>query len=332
MGLGDYVFWTSIIRDLNTKVNNPNKKFSDKKNFILDKILHSKNSLKKYGYGIIGYQLNNEGQQIKFHLHIPYKGNVLSHSQAKQVFKNNPYVTINEKYPNLIFLIIKSDGYLKRTGNGDRILEMYDHMHVVEQYAKNINLKKYILRGDFHFTKEEKNKVKNYLPKKKFILIEPQNHKSYRASLNFEKFQNIVDKLNERFKNEFEIIQISPSKFADRKSKFLENCILYKDVFTYRETILFGKYAELAIVPHGGLSNGLAAVCTKVHAIYPCLHKPIMTKFDTETAYDISGGNHYYCLNESCPKCIKYNKNFNYDLILNNVISDLSNSSHDNKN
>ena len=129
--------------------------------------------------------------------------------------------------------------------------------------------------------------------------------------------QKIVDTL--KANNDIEVVQISPSKFADKESKFLNNCIVFKDVFTFREAVLFGRHAELAIVPHGGMSIGLASVETKVIAIYPCIHKVPMTTYDSEIAFEISDGNHYLCFDSVCRKCSdlreKFSKN-NFDNII----------------
>ena len=146
-------------------------------------------------------------------------------------------------------------------------------------------------------------------------------------NMTIDKFQLLVDTVNEKFENSIDIIQISPSKFADKESEYLNNCITYKDTFSYRETILFGKYAELAVVPHGGLSIGLAAVNTTVLAIYPCIHKKIMTTYDSEKVYEVSKNNHYNCFIEKCQKCKSLLQTFNeeeFPKIINDVINLLS--------
>ena len=199
-----------------------------------------------------------------------------------------------------------------------KIIKLFDHQHVVDTYSKNIGLEIYDKKGSFYFTDEELKKVKDNLPNKKFILIEPQNHKNLESRvLSFDFMQKIVDTL--KANNDIEVVQISPSKFADKESKFLNNCIVFKDVFSFREAILFGRNAELAIVPHGGMSIGLASVETKVIAIYPCIHKVPMTTYDSEIAFEISDGNHYLCFDSVCRKCSdlreKFSKN-NFDNII----------------
>ena len=130
-------------------------------------------------------------------------------------------------------------------------------------------------------------------------------------NISFNFMQEIVNKIKELYGNNLNIVQISPHKFANKESKYLDNCIVFKDYFTYREALLFGKHAILAIVPHGGLSIGLATVNTKVIAIYPCIHKVQMTTYKSEIAYEISDGTHYSCYLSKCSICEKLQNNFN---------------------
>ena len=166
---------------------------------------------------------------------------------------------------------------------------MIDDKHVVETYANNINIENFRKEGEIFFTKSEIKKVKKYLPSEKFVLIEPQNHKDIvERSYPFEKIQQIVN----LYKNRINFVQISPSKFATKESRFLNNVKIYKDIFTYRETILFGKFAEFAIVPEGGLSNGLACVNLPTICTFPPRFNPRMTAYDSTIIIDIGNNNH----------------------------------------
>ena len=306
MGYGDYIHWTSIIKHLNDKINN---NFEESIKQIVNQKLN-----KHYCVKNIKFTSHISKFPFKFHVEIKWKGNVLDHKQAKFIFHNNPKVTKDKEYPNLIFLIIVSDGYLQRDWKGN-IVKLFDECHVVDTYRKNLGFNdnihnvnsshsNYDFKGEFFFTEDEIKKVNDYKPNKKFIIVEPQNHKNFESrNLSFSKIQEFVNTIKEKYNDKLEIIQISPSKFADKESKFLDNCIVYNDIFTYRETILFGKYAELALVPHGGLSIGFAAVDTKVLAIYPCIHRIAMTTYNTEIPFEVSDGNHYTCFLENCEKC-----------------------------
>ena len=323
MGYGDYVHWTAIIRDLYYEVNSKDK--NDVHNYIVGlckKVNElNENEKIKIDYGITNIKKTSNSHNFKFYVDIKWKGNIFNHEQAKVIFKNNSMVTDDNSYPNLIYITIKSDGYLER-GNVGQITKLYDSKHVVDTYAKNLGLENYNKKGFFNFTEDECNKVKENLPSKKFILIEPQNHKNLESRLlSFDFMQKLVNKIKES--NDIEIVQISPSKFADKESQYLENCIVFKDIFTYREAILFGKHSEFAIVPHGGLSIGLAAVDTKVIAIYPCIHRVPMTTYETEIAMEISDGNHYLCFLNKCEKCNQLRNKFS-NSEFNNIISKLN--------
>jgi hypothetical protein len=318
MGLGDYIHWTAIIRDLYTELNLMSL---SQINIFVSKINTISNNT---GYGITKIVSNILSIPFKFYVNIQWKGNVICHDQASIIFKNNPYISNDESYPNLIYITIKSDGYLDRKMNGD-IIKIYDDKHVVTRYAEHFKLNSYKTEGDIHFTKDEISKVEAHLPNTQFILVEPQNHKDLESrNISFEFMQNLVNKIKYIYGNNLNIIQISPHKFANKESKYLDNCIVFKDYFSYREALLFGKHALLAIVPHGGLSIGLAAVNTKVIAIYPCIHKVQMTTYKSETVYEISDGTHYSCYLSDCNICkslrIKFDKN-NLNKIIDSVKS-----------
>ena len=328
MGYGDYIHWTAIIRDLCKEVNSIDR--NDVHNYIVNLCRKVKNQNINVDYGITNLKKSSNNHNFKVLAEIKWKGNIFNHEQAKVIFFNNPNVTNDHSYPNIIYLTIKSDGYLLRD-HKQKIIKLFDHQHVVDTYSKNIGLEAYDKKGSFYFTDEELKKVKDNLPNKKFILIEPQNHKNLESRvLSFDFMQKIVDTL--KINNDIEIIQISPTKFAAKESKFLKNCIVYKNVFTYREAILFGKHAEFAIVPHGGMSIGLATFETKVIAIYPCIHKVPMTIYDSEIAFEISDGNHYLCFDSVCNKCRILRDNFNqnnFDKIIdkaNEILRDRANN------
>ena len=62
---------------------------------------------------------------------------------------------------------------------------------MIDTYCENLGLKKYQKKCELFFTKR-KIKVNKYIPKKKFIFIEPNNFKIGRC-YPFEKFQKIVN-------------------------------------------------------------------------------------------------------------------------------------------
>lgn len=293
MGLGDLLHWTAIVRDLYNDINNEN--FNERINKI-NKYIKNYEIFKKYG--VYKYIKQNNIDNFKFVL----VGLVFKKIEMyKNLFINNPYViscqsddSVDTTYPNIIyFKIVSSHYYVNK--------KFLDTIHVVSSYAINIGLKKYNINPDIHFTEKEICNVKKYLPKEKFIYIEPNNHKVGR-SYPFDKFQYIVNKYHEIIK----FIQISPSKFANTSSKILDNVTSYIDIFTYRETLYFISFAEFIIVNHGGLSIGAAATNTKTIAIYPAWFNPIMTKYENEIAITIATKEHSNCnsnFDKFCKHC-----------------------------
>jgi len=308
MGLGDYIHWTSIIRDMYNEINE--QPTIEKK---INKI--AKHKMNNNKFGVIGCNKGNDNDKFKFYVEIIWKGNVLDHKQGKIIFENNPYVTKDKNYPNIIYFQIQSDGYLEFDKKYN-ITKMYDETHVVKRYAEFINLKKYSTNGDIHMTKEEIENVEKYLPTERFIFVEPQNHKLGR-SYPFEKVQNIVNKL----KDNITFVQISPSKFNEKESRFLENCIIYKDKFSYREAIYFASKAIVSFVPHGGLSIGIAAFNGNTIVTYPGLFNPKMTTYDNETVIRCFDESHKCMkINRGCPICEDYFQKHDENIIINELL------------
>lgn len=276
MGFGDWLHWTSIVRDLYLEINKPNE-INKKIEIITDKILKNTNK----NYGIRNYILRNKNINFKIYF-IKFTKN----KQFEEIFKNNPYITSNKNYPNLVFFNIISQYYFINN-------TFLDYQHIIKTYANNIYLKTYKLEPELHFSLNEIKKVDNFiksLPKQEFVFVEPTNYKIGR-SYPFDKFQNIVN----HFSNNILFIQISPKIFGIKESKKLDNVLYYEDIFTFRETILFIKYCKFIIVNHGGLSIGSKAVNTKTFTIYPAMFSPKMTKFDNEEDIYIANQNHNSC-------------------------------------
>lgn len=306
MGYGDYCHWTAVIRDLYQEINS--KKNNDEKVKLIEKLIDFKKK-NESKYGIIDFKNKNSNSEFKFLLK-KGKNMIINFTKQHEVFINNPYITSNENYSNIIILEIQSCGY----GNKGKF---DDKQHVVDLYAKNIGMKefniKFNLEADIHFTDEEIKKVKNNLPKDDFILVQPESHKKGK-SYPLEKMQNIVNK----FKDRINFIQISPSKFAKKKSCFLENIKIFKDVFTYRETIYFAGFAKLCLLPEGGLAIGISSQKTKTIVIYSNKFNCKMTKYSNQIAINVCDSSHDYCYNYNtiCSECEKFFKIHNENIIV----------------
>ena len=227
--------------------------------------------------------------------------NFTKNKQFTEIFLNNPYITPNKYYPNLIFFKIISQHYFINN-------IFIDCQHIIKTYSNNIYLQNIKLKPELFFSLNEIQKIDNFiknLPNKDFIFIEPINYKIGR-SYPFHKFQNIVNKLY----NKIQFVQISPKIFGIKNSRKLENVLYFEDIFTFRETVLFMKYSKLVLVNHGGLSIACGTINKKVIAIYNAMFNPKMTKLDIEDSIYISSNEHKECNKyHPDPNNIFYKKN-----------------------
>lgn len=322
MGYGDYIHWTAVVREISKYINDPENN-DEKINRI--KLLINKNK----EFGITKYVQKNKKDLFKFYLTLTWKQNNNKHNlnqntQANHIFKNNDYITLNEKYPNIIFLKIISNGYwdgIKYISKIPTFVKLFDNIHIVKFYLEKINLPNNYLNniktnGYIKFTKSEIKKVSQFLPKEEFILINYQSKVKLR-SYDKNKMQNIVNYLKDKIK----IIQIIPDKFQNVNFESLGNVTVLKNKFTFRETICFAKNAKYAILSHGGLSLGIACFNVPTICLYSNLFNPKATTFDSEIAYLYSNHN-YFCYDNNCSKCLelknKDNENNIIEIIKNN--------------
>ena len=220
-----YIYWTSIIRDIYNQVNKE-KNIESK----LKKI--AKSMKKKYNYGVTGCQKANDVSHFKFYVNILNEGNILDGKYSRLIFINNPYITKDINYPNLIFFDIEAKSF-----------NSYDE---VSDIARNLKIKKFSLDIDLHFTKNEKFKVHQYLPNEDFIFID--NTKEYHNDI-----QNIIN----NFQNKLNFIQIKHIDNTNDVNCF-ENVKILNNVLTFREMLYFigfSKYCILSDTDHQTLLN-----------------------------------------------------------------------------
>ena len=309
MGYGDYIFWTAFIRELYNYIY-----ITEKNEEIVNRINLLINKNNEFG---ITHYIKKNNNKFKFYLTLDSKRKkrkrkkkLKENIQANEIFTNNDFITTDENYSNIIYLTIMSDAYwykVKESENKIPILyKSHDKTHVVKYFLSRINLPiEYVNNAKTHgyikFTDEEIKKVQKYLPKEEFIVVNYQS-KTESKSYNKKKMQNIVDYL----KNKIKIVQIIPKKFQNVKFDGLNNVILIKNKFTFRETICFLKNAKYTILVHGGLSNGIACFNIPTICLYSNICNPIMTKCDNEIPYIFcKHGNFCYNLN-NCNECLKF--------------------------
>lgn len=305
MGYGDYIHWTAIIRDLYNFINSI-KNNQDKIQKI--KSLCDKNS----EWGIYKYKQKNENSEFKFLITLNWKQNnnnfdINRNHQAKEVFSNNKFIILNDDYPNVIYFKIVSNGYwenVKYISNIPTATKIIDDIHVINYYLSKMNisnndLKNFKLNGYIKFTKDEINKVKKFLPKNDFLLINFQGKVESR-SYNKDKMQKIVNYL----KDKIEIVQIIPDQFQNVKFKNLDNVTIIKNKLTFRETLCFAKNAKYAILAHGGLSIGIGCFKIPTICLYSNLFNPNMTNYKWEIPH-LFCDHKKFCYDIYCKKCLE---------------------------
>ena len=312
MGLGDIIHWSAVIRDLFKYINSCND--------IHQKIIKinniKKDQIDKYGFGIVDYNYDENNNNLDFKFLLEEEGNMKKNKlcnymdlfESREVFKNNPYITDDENYPNLIDFIIMSAVYHNLENNS-----YIDDIHVVDRINKILGFDKfnieYSVMGDIHFTKEEINKVEEKLPKEEYIFISPQGKLESR-SYELDKSQEIID----NFKN-IKFIQIIPNEFKGKSFDKLKNCICYQGDFTFRETLYFIKNAKLCILAHGGLSIGASCFNKKTICLYSKLFNPKMTKTENENVIEFIDNDHNYCYDNYCKYCIESKKKHDVNIV-----------------
>ena len=322
MGYGDYIFWTATIRDIIKKL----KKINDINEKL--KFLESLKCKDEDDIGVLNIKFTCDETPFKFFLFCSNLKNssitkkFTNHIDCEHIFKNNPNVTSDMNYKNIIYFKIMSNFYWKKDSlelNVKRARHyVWDDHHWVKILADKFKLKDYELQGEIFFTKEEFEKVKNYLPKEEFIFVNYQCKVESR-SYPKEKMQEVVNYLT--LKKKIKCVQIIPDSFRGVKFHELDNVDIIKNKFDFREALCFASHSKFAILNHGGLSNGLACFRKKTICLYSNLFNPISTKTDSEIPYLYS--NHgEFCYDYKCKKCIELIKNSNpLDLI--NVIENI---------
>ena len=314
MGLGDWLHWTSIVRDLCNNVNEI-ENFDEKINY-LEKLKKKYNTFKKYG--VTDYQFDKNRKDVKFKIIIETKKKIESY---KQIFRKNPYIVFKDRYPNHIKLKIVSQDYYSEESE-----KFYDNEHVISRYCRNIGIEKFNIKCELFFIKKEISNVKKLIPKKDFIFIQPCDYKNY-GRYPFHKFQEIVNKLHHKIL----FVQDGPKSFKHNNTKLLKNCLHIIGKTTFREALLLMKYAKLSLVSESGLSIGSNVVNAKTIAIYLPAFNPVMTNYDNVIPIDLATKNHHSCgifsctenikkkYPNGCSECKKICENHNTDIIVNKI-------------
>ena len=313
MGYGDYIIWTAIIRDLHKKIESI-ENIQKKKEYL--------NSIKykdHYDIGIINYKLKDINKPFKFIIYCTWMHRInfkkyTEVPQCDEIFKNNPYVTDDELYENIIAIKIMSNYYWKKKNLKSYYENFYidDDKHFVSKIAERLKLDKYELHGQIVFTKKEYKKIKKLLPKNDFILINYQGKVDSRSYL-----KSNIQKVVNYLKDKIECVQIIPESFQEIEFNKLDNVTVFYNKFTFREAMCFASYAKYSILNHGGSSNGIACSKVKTICLYSNLFNPIATNFKTEIPYIFSNHEGGFCYKIYCKKCLQSKEKNDYNELLN---------------
>ena len=107
-------------------------------------------------------QNGNDSYHYKFYLNEIGKGKILDGRYSREIFINNPYITSDLNYPNLIFFDIVPL----------EIKKIEDYIDKIKSIQDKFKINYLSTKIDLHFTLNEKFKVHQYLPNKEFIFIE----------------------------------------------------------------------------------------------------------------------------------------------------------------
>ena len=211
-----YIIWTSIIRDIYFKINNQKKK---------KRKLNKINKLKKKektSYGVTSCQNGNDSYHYKFYLNEIGKGKILDGRYSREIFINNPYITSDLNYPNLIFFDIVPL----------EIKKIEDYIDKIKSIQDKFKINYLSTKIDLHFTLNEKFKVHQYLPNKEFIFID-------NIIENNEKIQKIIN----LFKEKIIFIQIKNIDYTN-SFKFFDNVKILDSILTFREMLYFISFSK----------------------------------------------------------------------------------------
>jgi len=318
MGYGDWIHWTSIIRDLCFNVNS--KKSDKGKRKYIKKLMEKFKTFPSYG--VRDFKMTNSVTPFKIFINNP---KILKHQN--EIFLNNPYITYDENYPNYIDFKFKSQDYWSGTYSQFR-----DSKHIVSTYCDYIGMTDYKIKAEMYFTNEELKKVQKIVPKEDFILIQPCDYKGY-VKYPLNKFQEIVNKL----KDKISFYQVGPEVYVKKKTILLDNAkSLLGKTSSFREGVLLMKYAKLCLVVEGGLSIGSNVVNAKTIATYNASFNPIMTNYDNVIPIHIASKDHYSCgvytcskkikkkYPDGCLKCKELGENHDVNIIINKIKEELN--------
>ena len=196
------------------------------------------------------------------------------------IFLNNKHFTTDPDDEH--FLLNLSDpNFHYLTDHGNRVTFTTED-HIITHICKKIGLNDFDLKCHLFLTETERKKTQDIIKDlpDKYITIEPLSKTSWMQSREypFEKWQNVVNKLNE-----YTFVQIGVPG-----AQKLENTIYLNGKLSFRETGAIIASSELFTSTEGGLGHLANAFNTESVLVYTSYQNPKMTKYPTTHVVDIA--------------------------------------------
>jgi len=263
MGLGGYLFWTAVAREISEK------KFGNNEIKFLP--------LESYNHGVI--------KLIK-----------------SEIFANNPRFFQEFKDSEFAFPLVLNNqelNYCKRD-TPEKAYHRYDK-HVVEQICEHYGISSPKINCEIYFTEEEKIKTENILRDhglKDFIVIEPQSNDEYSKNkvYPFDKWQKIVNDLSSAG---ITIVQVG--RKTDNKN--LSNTINLTGQTTFREAASIISKSKLFVSSEGGLMHAANGCGIKSVILYTGYIHPQMTSYVENENIWINHGEEPCGMKVKCEEC-----------------------------
>ena len=241
---------------------------------------------------------------------IPINNNNICRSE---MWINNPYITYDINYKPQLLLNIGYSGHGTiipgaSTWQYDKYI---DDSHIIYNRCLHYRISNPKIKCDLFFTKDEINKVTNYLKKlpEKFIIIEPHSKDAYKKNnyYPFNKWQNIRKSITK-----YPIVQVGKGG-----KRILDNVINMTGKLSFRETAYLISKCVFFLGTEGGLGHCCNAVNSPGLIIVPPMYHPNLIKYDNIQYIWLGTKEHSRCgMKVKCQKCHHIINNHNEKTII----------------
>jgi len=263
MGLGGYLFWTAVAREITENL-----------------------------FG------NNE---IKF-LPIEAHANGVIKIIKSEIFKNNPRFIQEFNDSEFAFPLVLNNQELNycKKDTPERAYHRFDK-HVVSQICEHYGFQNSRLDCELYFSEEETKRTNELLLRhnlKDFIVIEPQSNEEYSVNkvYPFQKWQNIT---NDLISSGVTVLQVG----RRTNTKVLEGAINLTGQTTFREAAQIISRSKLFVSSEGGLMHAANSVGVFSIIVYTGYIHPKMTGYPENINIWLNHGSEPCGMKTKCQKC-----------------------------